>query len=57
MLATPLSGPVPWWEPFCIVTVTVTPRPPVATTAHAFTLPTVREIPPVYRPGTFSSTW
>jgi hypothetical protein len=40
------------------MTVTVTPRPPIATTAHAFSLPTVREIPPVPRPGTFSSsTW
>jgi hypothetical protein len=25
--------------------------------AHAFSLPTVREIPPAPRPGTFSSTW
>ena len=40
-----------------IVTVTVTPRPPVASTAHAFSLPTGREIPPVLRPGPFSSTW
>jgi len=39
------------------VTVTVTPRPPVASTAHAFSLPVVRELPPVVRPGTFSSTW
>jgi hypothetical protein len=39
------------------MTLTVTPRPPVASTAHAFSLPTVREIPPVQRPGTFSSTW
>jgi hypothetical protein len=38
------------------VTVTITPRVPVAT-AHAFSLPTVREIPPVQRPGTFDSTW
>jgi hypothetical protein len=38
------------------MTVTVTPRPPVAT-AHAFSLPVVREIPPVQRPGTFSATW
>jgi hypothetical protein len=34
----------------------VTPRMPVAT-AHAYSLPTVREIPPVQRPGTFDSTW
>jgi hypothetical protein len=39
------------------MTLTVTPRPPVASTAHAFSLPTVREIPPVQRPGTFSSIW
>jgi hypothetical protein len=38
------------------VTVTVT-RPVPAATAHAFSLPTVREIPPVPRPGTFDSTW
>jgi hypothetical protein len=38
------------------VTVTVTPRLPVAT-AHAYSLPVVRETPPVQRPGTFSSIW
>jgi hypothetical protein len=38
------------------MSVTVTPRMPVAT-ARAFTLPAVREIPPVPRPGTFDSTW
>ncbi|HEX2412665.1 MAG TPA: hypothetical protein VHJ39_15970 [Solirubrobacteraceae bacterium] len=38
------------------VTVTTTPRMPVAT-AHVYTLATVREIPPVPRPGTFDSTW
>ena len=38
------------------MTVTITPRAPLAT-AHVYTLPTVREIPPVQRPGTFSSTW
>ena len=37
------------------VTVTVTPRRPAA--AHAFSLPTVREISPVLRPGAFDSTW
>jgi hypothetical protein len=37
------------------VTVTITPRRPAA--ARAFCLPTVREIPPVPRPGTFDSTW
>ena len=39
------------------MTVTVTPRPPVASTRHLYTLPTVRELPPVTRPGTFDSTW
>ena len=34
------------------MTVTITPRMPVAT-AHAFSLPVVREIPPVQRPGMF----
>ena len=38
------------------MTVTITPRVPVAT-VHVYTLPTVREIPPVPRPGTFDSTW
>ena len=38
------------------MTVTVTPRNPAAT-ARAFSLPTVRELPPVARPGTFASTW
>jgi hypothetical protein len=38
------------------VTTTVTPRHPAAS-AHVYTLPTVREIPPVLRPGTFDSTW
>jgi hypothetical protein len=39
------------------VTLTITPRPPVATGGHAFTIPTVRELPPIARPGTFASTW
>ena len=39
------------------MTVTVTPRNPAATARHGFTLPTVRELPPVSRPGTFASTW
>ena len=39
------------------MTVTVTPRRPAATAAHAFSIPSVREIPPVQRPGTFDSTW
>ena len=38
------------------MSVTLTPRPPAAA-VHAYTLPTVREIPPVMRPGTFDSTW
>jgi hypothetical protein len=38
------------------VTVTVTPRPPIAA-SHVYTLPVVRELPPVQRPGTFDSTW
>jgi hypothetical protein len=38
------------------MSVTLTPRPPAAA-AHAYSLPTVREIPPVLRPGTFDSTW
>jgi hypothetical protein len=38
------------------VTVTVTPRRPSAA-AHAFSLPVVREIPPVQRQGTFDTTW
>ena len=39
------------------MTQMVTPRPPVQTSLHSFTLPTVRELPPVARPGTFDSTW
>ena len=39
------------------MTVTVTPRRPAAAQQHAFALPTVRELPPVTRPGTFDSTW
>ena len=35
----------------------VTPRPPVATAQHAYTIPVVRELPPVARPGTYDSTW
>ena len=38
------------------MSVTLTRRPP-APVIHAFTLPVVREIPPVPRPGTFDSTW
>jgi hypothetical protein len=36
------------------MTVFVTPRPPAA---HTYTLPVVRELPPVQRPGTFAATW
>jgi hypothetical protein len=39
------------------VTVTVTPRHPATSAPHSFTLPTVRELPPVQRPATFASTW
>ncbi len=39
------------------MTVAITPRPPVATTSHVYTLPVVRELPPVQRPGTFAATW
>ena len=39
------------------MTVTVTPRQPAAAVRHAFTLPVVRELPPVARPGTFAATW
>ena len=53
--AVPHQGPPPLKE-LVPVTVTITPRMPVAT-AHAFSLPVVREIPPVQRPGMFSSTW
>ena len=38
------------------MTLVVTPRPPIAT-AHAFTTPVVREVPPVNRPGLFDATW
>jgi hypothetical protein len=38
------------------MTVNVTARRPPAT-ARAYRLPTVREIPPVPRPGIFDSTW
>jgi len=38
------------------MTVVVTPRPPATTASHTFTLPTVRELPPVARPGTFDAT-
>ena len=39
------------------MTITVTPRPPVAITPHVYSLPVVRELPPVQRPGTFAATW
>jgi len=39
------------------MTVTITPRPPAAGTTHMFSAPTVRELPPVARPGTFAATW
>ena len=55
-LASAISQTAPSREDSSIVTVTVTPRRPAAT-AHAFSSPIVREIPPVQRPGTFDSTW
>jgi hypothetical protein len=39
------------------MTVTVTPRPPIAAASHTYTTPVVRELPPVRRPGTFAATW
>jgi hypothetical protein len=43
-------------EDFGVTVTATTPRMPLAT-AHVYTLATVREIPPVPRPGTFDSTW
>ena len=37
------------------MTSIVTRRPP--TLQPAYTLPVVRELPPVARPGTFAATW
>jgi hypothetical protein len=39
------------------MTVVVTPRQPTASASHVYTTPVVREMPPVYRPGTYDSTW
>ena len=39
------------------MTAMVTPRPPIAAASHHYTIPVVRELPPVLRPGTFDSTW
>ena len=39
------------------MTVAVTPRQPAAGVPHFFSIPVVRELPPVQRPGTFASTW
>jgi hypothetical protein len=36
---------------------TITPRPPIATAPHVYTIPVVRELPPVARPGTYASVW
>jgi len=38
------------------MTVVATPRPPAAA-SHTYTLPVVRELPPVARPGMFDATW
>jgi hypothetical protein len=35
----------------------VVPRPPAESTPHAYTIPVVRELPPVQRPGLFAATW
>jgi hypothetical protein len=40
-----------------VMTITVTPRPPITAAQHQYMLPTVRELPPVQRPGTYASTW
>jgi hypothetical protein len=37
------------------MTLTIAPRLPSA--PHVYTLPVVRELPPLPRPGTFSATW
>jgi hypothetical protein len=39
------------------VPATITPRRPAANAPHAFMLPSVRELLPVARPGTFDATW
>jgi hypothetical protein len=39
------------------MTVTITPRTPATVASHVFSTPTVRELPPVARPGTFAATW
>jgi hypothetical protein len=37
--------------------MTAPPRQRIATTPHAYTIPVVRELPPVQRPGMFDTTW
>jgi hypothetical protein len=39
------------------MTLTTTPRNPAAAAPHAYALPTVRERPPVSRPGASLQTW
>jgi hypothetical protein len=39
------------------MTITVTPRTPIAAAAHVYTTPVVRELPPIQRPGTYATTW
>ena len=39
------------------MTIVATPRPPINAASHQYSLPVVRELPPVSRPGTFASTW
>jgi hypothetical protein len=43
-------------EESAMISIT-TPRPPDPNATHIFTLPIVRELPPVQRPGTFAETW
>ena len=38
------------------MTVVATPRQPAAA-SHTYTVPVVRELPPVARPGMFDATW
>ena len=54
MPTSPMEATVTNWEIVAMSPV-ATPRPPVA--QHAYTLPVVRELPPVPRPGTFAATW
>jgi hypothetical protein len=37
--------------------MTAPPRPRITAAPHAYTIPVVRELPPVQRPGMFDTTW